>query len=372
MNKKLKQQLHKIKMYAISVCQYSYYYFFRNTKRNTDKNVFIDIDHNVFKRHLYNFIKFLNLSGYSIYINPNLSLFYKMRNEKWEHLIFIERLITLGKPPHKTEFVHITEAQLSADYFSSLNDASQPSYHVPLTQHPFMYNRGWWSQTLIQYPRKHSLFMAGNFDESQYKSFAEDGLFPILSRLEVYTFLREKKRLYNITNLQDLINFISDSTDCKIVLLDRRQTNVPMDELRNALSRFDYFFALPGIEIPYSHNLIEAMSCGCIPFIQEEYAGVMMPKLQNGVNAITFKDMDDLEDRITFLFSLSEDKLEKMRDEVFKYYNRYLTPENIVAAMEEIGFSKIYLLADHDSIEMFKKRKRANETPHRTGKRKQL
>ncbi len=360
MKKRLWQQIAIIKTYAISVYQYGCYRLFQNAKQNTDKAIFIDINSHVFKRYLYGFIKFLHLAGYSIYINPTLRLFYEMRNEKWEALLFIERLVIIGKPPHSKAVVHVTELNLSPDYFSSLHDTSQPFYHVPMMQHPFMYHQGWWNQPLVQHPRKHSLFMAGNFDETMYKSFAEEKLFPILSRLEVYTFLQRKKRLYHLANLQELINFITNSVDQKIVLIDRRQMDVPMDELRNALSRFAFFFALPGVEMPYSHNLIEAMSCGCIPFIQEAYAEMMIPKLQNGTNAVTFTTIGDVENKIALLFALSNDETNRMTEEVFAYYNRYLTPEKVVAAMEEIKFSKLYLQAEHGSVELLKKRKQVN------------
>ena len=61
------------------------------------------------------------------------------------------------------------------------------------------------------------------------------------------------------------------------------------------------------------------MSAGCIPFLQDEYAGMFKPALINGENAITFSDECDLQSKIADLFSLGNDDIKRMRDSVLTY-----------------------------------------------------
>jgi hypothetical protein len=52
-----------------------------------------------------------------------------------------------------------------------------------------------------------------------------------------------------------------------------------MDELRHWLAKFDFYFALPGVVMPFSHNIIEAISVGCIPFIQQSSSHLFLSQL---------------------------------------------------------------------------------------------
>ena len=144
--------------------------------------------------------------------------------------------------------------------------------------------------------------MAGNFDENTYTTTQQDGIFKALSRLWIYSFLQSKQSLYPIHSLQNLYDFYTSDIDCKIILINRLKLNIPMDELRQWLAKFDFFFALPGVVMPFSHNIIEAMSVGCIPFLQQSYAEMFKPPLINNIQAVTFSDISDLEDKIKYLF----------------------------------------------------------------------
>lgn len=358
MRKIAKRILAQAKIYSVSIPQY-YYYLFLQPKTVSDKTVCISVKHNHFKRYLYGFIKFFHLGGYSIFLDITPSLFSEMRNEKWESYIFSERLVKLGKPPGNSKVILINETNLSADYFLNGQDQSAKAYHVPMMQHPLMYHAGWWNMPVKSEKRKKSLFMAGNFDEAIYKGFEQEGIFELASRLEVYQYLKKKTLLYDVENNYGFAAFLNSSSDHKVILLNRLKADVHMPELRPTLSRFSFFFALPGIEIPFSHNIIEAISCGCIPFIQESYAKLFMPPLRNGVHAIIFSGLHDIEDQLDHLFSLPDEEIEAMRNAVFYYYNQHLTPGKVVAALEANQFTNICLQAEHESVELAKKRRKS-------------
>ena len=257
------------------------------------------------------------------------------------------------------EIVVLDESVVSADYFeeSKSDDEFSAGYHVPMSQHPIMYKEGWWNATIVRAKRKHSLFMAGNFDEGTYTSIEKDGIFKTLSRLKLHSFLLSKQLLYPINSLQNLHNFYGSSIDHKIILINRLKINVPMNELRHCLAKFDFYFALPGVIMPFSHNIIEGMSVGCIPFLQQSYADMFKPPLVNHKQVLTFTDLSDLEIKIEYLMGLDSTKIELMRNEVNTYYDSFLTPNKVVASLINVNFKNIYLQAEDYSVALLKKNK---------------
>ena len=197
--------------------------------------------------------------------------------------------------------------------------------------------------------------MAGNFNETQYSRIENEVLFGVWTRAKIYTYLNNKKLLFQTDNFTDLQQFLESNADNKILLVNSLKGGVPMDLLRQVLNSFDFFFAMPGVVMPFSHNIVEAMSAGCIPFIQQSYANLFWPPLQNGVQSITFTDLDDLEEKINYLFNLTDDEIEFIRNKVIDYYNNFLVPKNIVDRIIKNNFEKIYLQAEGASVELLKK-----------------
>lgn len=336
----------------IAIPLYYQYKLWGNNKRTTHKAVVIQLKHPHFKRYLYLFIKFLYLEGYTIYIKPNFITFYNLKTDQFCTYLFSEKIICVDKPPKNIKTIVLDETVLNANYFEAPKTAA--AYHVPMSQHPLMYKENWWNAPITDAKRKQSLFMAGNFDESTYSVIEKDNVFDTISRLGIYSFLAHKQLLYPIDSLQKLDDFYASAIDYKIILLNRLQLNVPMDELRHWLAKFDFYFALPGVVMPFSHNIIEAMSVGCIPFIQQSYADMFSPPLIHHKQVLTFTDITDLEDKIKYLFALDSQKIQEMRNEVYTYYNNYLTPTKVVQNLEKANFKNIYLQAEHYSVALFK------------------
>ena len=107
--------------------------------------------------------------------------------------------------------------------------------------------------------------------------------------------------------------------------------------------------------MPLCHNVIEAMSVGTIPVIQKEYAEVMYPNLKNGFNAVVFNDLQHMEKLLLDeIFQFKKDVLVEMRMNVLEYYQKFLTPKNVVKEINntlEKG-EMIYLLAEHRSVKI--------------------
>lgn len=351
----MKNLLRKIYVYSTIFPLYYYHRLFLN-KRPGKNIILLDLQTNYFKRYLYLLIKFLHLEGYTIYINGNFALLYELKKENYVSFLFDERIINLGSPPRHNKIIHLNAQVLSADYFSASvkNQLGESAYFIPITQHPLMYHAGWWDAPLEKVTRQQCLFMAGNFDAQTYNTIKTDGVFSVLSRTEVYSFLKEKKLLQQVDSMKDLHTFVATASEKKILLINRLQVEVPMNELRHWLSKFDFFFALPGITIPFSHNIVEAMSAGCIPFIQQSYADLFKPPLCSGREVVTFDNMGDLERKIDYLFGLTSEQIESMRLAVYAYYNKFLIPPSVVASMEAGGFNKVYLQAESYSVDLLR------------------
>ena len=300
-------------------------------------------------------LKFFHINGYEIYIDTGIRLFNELRTEPYVDYLFSEKIIRIQKPPETKKKIYLDDHLLSPDYFNFLSKTPNENiFYVPMSQHPLMYHKGWWNEPIEEVVRKRSLFMAGNFDETAYAPIHQDRLFKIMSRIEVHLFLKKRNLIYDTKNLEELYNFIKGISDNKIILINRLDFDVPMNELRSILSTFNFFFALPGVVMPFTHNIVEAMSCGCIPFLQNEYAKMFSPPLIDGKHVIVFEDSANMEDRLNYLFSMGENEVQLMRNEVKIYYNNFLTPASVVKTIEETNFSKIYLQAEHYSVEILK------------------
>tara|TARA_B100000378_G_C17944138_1_gene377777 strand:- start:155 stop:850 length:696 start_codon:yes stop_codon:yes gene_type:complete len=204
--------------------------------------------------------------------------------------------------------------------------------------------------------RKRSVFMSGNIDTAHYKKISRSGFFDIPSRCEVAGFIQEQLYYFKIESLVDLKLYMSGETDYKVILIDTsRQFRIPLNKLKNILQEFHFYLALPGILIPQSHNLIEAMSVGCIPIIHKTYADLMFPTLKHLETALVYDSMGELDELIIKSINLREDQIKSLEYNVQEYYSKHLSPAAVVKKIEENDFSKIYIQAEEKSLALIKK-----------------
>jgi hypothetical protein len=121
-------------------------------------------------------------------------------------------------------------------------------------------------------------------------------------------------------------------------------------EWLEVLASADFFVAAPGVIMPFSHNVVEAMAVGAVPILQ--YPELFSPPLEDGVNCIRYDGEDDLLARLERLFTLSDSVVAALRDNVVAYYETHLAPETAVATlMAKLPEVKtLYLNAEHVSV----------------------
>ena len=318
------------------------------------KRIFMEINNLYPNRYLYTFVKFFILCGYTVFIPFDLQFLKKLGINKGESLFsswILKEEIKIGKP--KGEFISIQADRLSNDYFSRGN--GNGSYHVPMSEFPVFY-----SQSIDLPPkksieqRKNSIFMAGNLDARYYDKNSYSAFFPIPSRYRTVQYLKSISELYQyIGTNRELEEFIFSKLDRRIIIIDTvKDFRIPIEKLKGVLVNFRFYLALPGVSMPQCHNVVEAMSVGCIPLIHEHYAITFSPPLRHGETALTYKDLEDLSNLTSIALNLPAHQLKEMSNNVLLYYSRFLSPESVVEAIIEQRPKKIFIQAEFVSLSL--------------------
>lgn len=322
-----------------------------------EKTIFIDVSNVEINRYLYVLIKMFSLQGYTVFLPSEKKTIKILNNTKGEFRyaswLLSDREIKFSVPKHKIKYGrNINSNQLSNNYFKINN--VQNTYHVPMCCYPTFYRD---YKLLKQRPPSFninkSIFMAGNIDPNYYNRIEDSNFFNQPSRWRVVQFLKKQPYYEPIENFQALKNAIENNINNKLIIIETNANfRIPYDELLIILSSFRFYLALPGVVIPQSHNLIEAMSCGCIPVIHAEYAALMNPPLTNAYNAFVFTDLDFLDSMISKILKESEEVLNQMSKNVINYYSSYLTPKSVVESILSTNSGCIYIQGENSSLKL--------------------
>ncbi len=325
-----------------------------------EKALYIDISKLEINRYLAAFLRMISIQGYTIYI-PNDKKVIKILNKSKGEFIYTswllsDKILKFGSPPSNLkDQISISADQLSNDYFSSKN--LNYVYHVPMCCYPLFYKNRQILEglNLSSSRRKRSVFMTGNFDAEYYGEIDNSPVFNQPSRKRIVNFLKEKQYHEITSSISQLEEYISGNKDKSVILINTKEDfRIPFTSLFDYLTKFEFFLALPGITIPQSHNLIEAMACGCIPIIHKEYAGLMQPPLEDGINAFLFSDLEELHELILRIFEIQDSLYYKISKNVTFYYTSFLTPEAVVNKIIKPEIDCIYIQAEHISLNFLK------------------
>ena len=320
-----------------------------------DKTIFFDTSEIAINRYLYSFLKMFQLEGYSVFIPSDINTVNIITNSKGEFKyaswLLSEKILKFGKPAHCD--MQFSKERLSNDYFNNKLEG----YRVPICCYPWFYkNFDRLSNLKLKEKRKNSIFMSGNIDPQYYDSISDTKIFRnIPSRKKTADYLRNMAYYYPVKSKAGLSAYLEGPADHKLIIIDSsRDFRIELEELPLVLNRFNFYLALPGILVPQSHNLAEAMLFGCIPVIHKEYAGLLNPPLESFVNAIVFNSLEELETLIPEIFKLKDKKIEKMRKNVVTYYNDYLSPQAVVQNILD-NPTKIFIQAEQLSLQILEK-----------------
>ncbi|AVR43838.1 hypothetical protein C7S20_00315 [Christiangramia fulva] len=315
-----------------------------------EKTIFFDTSEIAINRYLYCFLKMFQLEGYTVYITLDIKTANILCNTKGEFKyaswLISEKVIKFGMP--SSAILEISKDRLSNAYYNQ----NKQGYRVPVCCYPWFYtNMSGFSNMELKENRKNSVFMSGNIDPRYYDSISDTPIFRKLpSRKKTADFLRNISYFYPVKNNEELNSFLNNSIDNKVIIIDSSQDfRIELETLPFILQKFLFYLALPGIVVPQSHNLPEAMLFGCIPIIHKEYAELLDPPLESFKNAIVFNSLGELKTIIEQAFELNDSEVKQIRQNVLEYYKKYLSPEAVVEKVLQ-GPERIFIQAERVSL----------------------
>lgn len=309
-------------------------------------SIYIDTTDLIINRYFANFCNYFFSEGFTVYLSAQEELIYELSKSKGEFkyanaLLLNNKLkFTFSPSKLKTDLQFIN----LKNNFTINNLENKKFFYCPIGKYPPSYLSDV-RDIKINVRRNKSIFIIGNFNPSSYGRIKlGENWNNISNRIEIYFNMQRSKYFHKIENRLELEKFIASKVEKKCIIINtENQFKLNYDNYLNTLVKFDFFLAVPGINIPFCHNLFEAMELGCIPLIQKGYAELFNPGLRNGINAIVFDNLIDLSKQMEFIFELNSMEILRMRHEVLSYYNKNLSPNAIREKLSNGVFENIYI-----------------------------
>jgi hypothetical protein len=331
-------------------------------------------------RYGYLLVSYFSQAGYRIYFHRSLSFLSRLHG--YDRAVFQLPGVGISNQRYFKQKRNIDFLGLNADgfipsgisfgkrfiidldYFNQEvpSDTLRIPYHIhPLMQrHPFRPVAGL---------KRHRILMYGQPDLEWSPDLIRDH-FGLLPRSEVFSHLSSGQfdwiRPSDYATLEHfLARPIDEPAAC---LIDSRTCWIPADQWLRVLSCFDFFIATPGVSMPHSHNMIEAMSVGTIPVTQ--YGRHLHPPLRDRVDCISFRDLDHLDGILRDLTSMGLGDIDRLRSGVTAYFSEHIEPAYVVSVWQNMAASDIHLLfnAEEASLDLLRRRLRGRSAEPRQDK----
>lgn len=329
---------------------------------NAKRKIYVDLANPRLERYYYLLLKFFDLADCQINIKMNPWLLLNLRNysdliynlESLKIVLFAPKNFDLWLTANKKLFSRKNVLLVDINYFTSKKATDE--YVFPYNMHPDVYNLNLYKSipTLRQVEKTIKVFFGGNTGVG-YGNPDIPKLFGKITRNEIVAYLEEfldKDKLTNLTSEEEA-NLVLSEKPFEIV--SAKKPLFTIENWLEVLARSNFYIALPGFSMPFSHNVVEAMSVGTIPILQ--YPEMFTPPLTNMVDCLSFDSKNDLIDKINFALNLETEKISAMRENVLKYYDENLKPEIAVDKLFDKlpTVRKLYLNVEHTSVAELKK-----------------
>ncbi|TVR37609.1 MAG: hypothetical protein EA392_12300 [Cryomorphaceae bacterium] len=243
------------------------------------------------------------------------------------------------------------------DYFHAVRKAHQnklPAHEaiLPFVMHPSQYGK--LRDTTDSEKRRIKVFFSGNTHPKSYNQPQLRSLFGVMTRSEIHRAVLDDLAPFLNTRLNGDVSrpvwWLSWQWQQGEPAPDNRIGN---DEWMDFLFNSDFFVACPGVNMPLSHNLIEAMYAGCIPILP--YASWLYPALKDGENCLTFSGRESLIQCIQKALSMPDGELKAMRQAVQQYYSDHLHPDGVRKIIMDPAVKTSYFAMNMVSTSLFAK-----------------
>lgn len=295
-------------------------------------------------RYLFVLVRYLHEAGYCVHMSANRELTACLATERFARMLLETdalRLVEGGDrdqagraalllhdgcvhaPPRGTrkEIVLVTGRRLTT---------TPEAYDVlfPYMLHPKYYATGDVHRVdcLREHTRTIRLMFSGNFSP-RYANPEIESRYGKRNRTQIIESLRSgltDSEMLTVTEA-NADALIGSTPDPRFVFVDTSTGfRIAKDQWLATLGRCAFFLACPGVDMPLSHNLVEAMSVGAIPVTQ--CGDYFDPPLRHGQECFAH-DGHDVVTAVRTVLAMDTGEISRMRDSVLAYYERYLTPQ---------------------------------------------
>ncbi|WP_197451946.1 glycosyltransferase [Rosistilla carotiformis] len=219
--------------------------------------------------------------------------------------------------------------EVGFDYYSTVPD--EGGVFLPFGAHPAARIRNLEPKDFDASARRTiGIFCAGNLSGASYNNPSLIATFNTPSRTQIINWTAEMFSPRIVATTSDFKTGLKDHLN-HIVLLDQATDGLSLGEYFSALRDAEFVLCPPGVNHPHCHNIFEGMACGCIPILG--YDNWMRPRLQNGINCITFSDKPSFADAILRALRSTAGERARLRDGVIRYYDSFVRPNVVVEQM---------------------------------------
>ena len=264
-------------------------------------------------RYFYYIVKDILSAGYTPIIKTHYTFLSTFAYKRYKALTLDLPIgFYNGSPPEGTALTltdHKEEQTMNSIpliYEERLPRATEVA--LPYCSHPYIMEKESDLKFIrSDHPRTKTIFFAGGISRPKYAN-------PIL---------RKKYGIMPRADGLDLILKNAHKLDMNQLSLHYQPENrIPQDQWLQTLGNSSFFLAFPGVSMPISHNLVEALSVGTIPILQ--YAEYLTPPLENDINCLTFSNQTEFIKVIQKASTLSPKEIARLSKSVIEYYERNL------------------------------------------------
>lgn len=294
-------------------------------------------------RYLFILVTYLRLSGYSAVLYGRSDLGTRIEAQKWAGRLLKDAGVHLNggstdPVPAGADDIVLHSGDIATGQFAGLKHfqlikgrrlTRQPAdYDVlfPYMLHPKYYTDGRYLKVsgYRSKSRNIGLFFSGNYDE-RYSNPAIFEKYGTLQRTAILDLLLDRlpaDRIFR-TSSEFASELETQNLQTQFVFVDNlKGTRVAKGRWLETLAQCRFFLACPGVDMPLAHNLVEAMSVGCVPLTQ--CGDFFDPPLRDGHECIAHSG-DDVVEKAQTVLSMDPSQIERLRANVIAYYERYLS-----------------------------------------------
>jgi hypothetical protein len=258
------------------------------------------------------------------------------------------------------------EININTNYFKYFYESKKElneKFVMPYYMYPRIYNRYYNKIKINKYPNFNMrIFFSGSIFKNVYGNFTwpnDNDKFPSRTKI-IETIIKEfKNEIFIIEKKNDLRS--SKVNSKKIILCLHEKMVKKQSYILNFKENFDllnrscFNLNCPGAVMPLCHHLIEGMKVGSIP-ITNCY-DLVKPTISDK-ECLKYVSLDSLINQIYKALNMSNNNVVEMRENVFMYYKKFLSPDSFknefLNCFYKKNLNEIISCDDHRSVHFMK------------------